>query len=1026
MILKPLSSKTHFLSPSPSSSPFPYSILVSYLCTSPATLPSRFHSLRRLQEEESRNVKISVWWDFENCNLPAGVNVYKVAHLITAAIRANGMKGPIQITAFGDVLQLSRANQEALSSTGISLTHIPNGGKNSADRSLLVDLMYWVSQNPPPAHLFLISGDRDFAGVLHRLRMNNYNILLASSNSASSVLCSAASIMWRWNALVRGENLNGKIFNQPPDGPYGSWYGHYKVPLEDPFSVDEQSTCSQSEELTEASSETKVRPIPKEVMKQVRDILSLYPKGISITELRSELGKRNVGIDKDFYGYKKFSRFLLSMPNILKLQYIGDGQFVARAVIAKPEPYEPNPYNTGAVVTDVDQHPAKTLKPNGEDKPISGSVDRKNVMPLSPELNTERPTRKVQQSPPAEKPVKMDIEQPPKEMEEPPSIGENDVEVAKAQVAEDNPMPMKQQDSKSEVGFLKKIWRRWFGSNDDSSSGIKGYDISNKSHTYGDNSEKKSENTLDKCGRSGNGDNSEKKSESTIEICGTSDDGLEKKEVEKNFVKSPNQENGRLPPTSRSSNSDLGKETSMSYEPHTEISGRSLGFFSLIMRWWKFGGNSPNSDSSAGQPSKEDSSTDQPSKELEQINSYSGKHEIFSEDSFWKEMESFLDSRRGSLVVLQSKTREQMARDLQMDGPVVLRSLTESDVLKLVGMLISEKKWLEENPSEASPFKLTLSTGNNTLFGDSRASNGLRSIFLSTPSQSDSKRQPNRNGDERNGRIQNISPAGVSQPVSYRKPSEKSRSETLINCQKLVNELLEEFPEGYNICSFRKLFLERYGYHLDVQKLGHQKLASLLQELRGVKIESSYIIPSSIAPNCSIQDSAVPNVQECDSVHTSATSGSELSDASKDDESDSTWEELGPVDNTGSSRKDPEEKSTFTHYEPSVSDDEFSETEREFLTGTREGGLAKSGMNNEDSSLLQILDSWYSSKDGVKKKDKPENVQDMVDCAKNALQPSDPLELDPDDNNLDANNSNKLIDGIIVSLKKSGESGMRS
>ncbi|KAF2293164.1 hypothetical protein GH714_038478 [Hevea brasiliensis] len=366
--------------------------------------------------------------------------------------------------------------------------------------------------------------------------MNNYNILLASSNSASSVLCSAASIMWRWNALVRGENLNGKIFNQPPDGPYGSWYGHYKVPLEDPFSVDEQSTCSQSEELTEASSETKVRPIPKEVMKQVRDILSLYPKGISITELRSELGKRNVGIDKDFYGYKS------------------------------------------AVVTDVDQHPAKTLKPNGEDKPISGSVDRKNVMPLSPELNTERPTRKVQQSPPAEKPVKMDIEQPPKEMEEPPSIGENDVEVAKAQVAEDNPMPMKQQDSKSEVGFLKKIWRRWFGSNDDSSSGIKGYDISNKSHTYGDNSEKKSENTLDKCGRSGNGDNSEKKSESTIEICGTSDDGLEKKEVEKNFVKSPNQENGRLPPTSRSSNSDLGKETSMSYEPYTEISGRS-GFF---------------------------------------------------------------------------------------------------------------------------------------------------------------------------------------------------------------------------------------------------------------------------------------------------------------------------------------------------------------------------------------------------------------------------------------------------------------
>lgn len=78
-------------------------------------------------EEDSRNVRVSVWWDFENCNIPSGTNVFKVAHLITAAVRANGIKGPVQITAFGDVFQLSRANQEALSSTGISLNHVPQG-----------------------------------------------------------------------------------------------------------------------------------------------------------------------------------------------------------------------------------------------------------------------------------------------------------------------------------------------------------------------------------------------------------------------------------------------------------------------------------------------------------------------------------------------------------------------------------------------------------------------------------------------------------------------------------------------------------------------------------------------------------------------------------------------------------------------------------------------------------------------------------------------------------------------------------
>lgn len=90
--------------------------------TSSSSLPSP-----RRQDEESRNVRVSVWWDFENCNIPAGANVFKVAQSITAAIRVNGIKGPIQITAFGDVLQLSRSNQEALSSTGINLTHIPRG-----------------------------------------------------------------------------------------------------------------------------------------------------------------------------------------------------------------------------------------------------------------------------------------------------------------------------------------------------------------------------------------------------------------------------------------------------------------------------------------------------------------------------------------------------------------------------------------------------------------------------------------------------------------------------------------------------------------------------------------------------------------------------------------------------------------------------------------------------------------------------------------------------------------------------------
>lgn len=88
---------------------------------------SHSHYPSRRHEEESRLLRVSVWWDFENCTLPSGTNVFKVAQNVTNAVRKNGIKGPVQITAFGDVLQLSRSNQEALSSTGINLTHVPRG-----------------------------------------------------------------------------------------------------------------------------------------------------------------------------------------------------------------------------------------------------------------------------------------------------------------------------------------------------------------------------------------------------------------------------------------------------------------------------------------------------------------------------------------------------------------------------------------------------------------------------------------------------------------------------------------------------------------------------------------------------------------------------------------------------------------------------------------------------------------------------------------------------------------------------------
>lgn len=119
----------------------------SFLCTASSPLSSpRLHlllffrspfsslSCRRTEflreqnscDEESKSIKVSVWWDYENCAIPAGANVHRIGNRIVSALRSSGIRGPVTINAFGDMCQISRATQEALVSTGICLTHAPH------------------------------------------------------------------------------------------------------------------------------------------------------------------------------------------------------------------------------------------------------------------------------------------------------------------------------------------------------------------------------------------------------------------------------------------------------------------------------------------------------------------------------------------------------------------------------------------------------------------------------------------------------------------------------------------------------------------------------------------------------------------------------------------------------------------------------------------------------------------------------------------------------------------------------------
>ncbi|KAJ9186047.1 hypothetical protein P3X46_005601 [Hevea brasiliensis] len=155
-------------------------------------------------EAQYVTAKTSVWWDIENCQVPRECDPHAIAQNISSALAKMNYCGPVSISAYGDTNRINSAVQQALSSTGIALNHVPAGVKDASDKKILVDMLFWAVDNPAPANYLLISGDRDFSNALHQLRMRRYNILLAQPQRASAPLIAAARNVWLWTSLLAG------------------------------------------------------------------------------------------------------------------------------------------------------------------------------------------------------------------------------------------------------------------------------------------------------------------------------------------------------------------------------------------------------------------------------------------------------------------------------------------------------------------------------------------------------------------------------------------------------------------------------------------------------------------------------------------------------------------------------------------------------------------------------------------------------------------------------------------------------
>lgn len=151
--------------------------------------------------------RVAIFWDYESCAPPPTTPGYVIADNIRRVAHNFG-----SVTLFKAYLELTEnASQKTLKqraelqSAGISLTDCPhNGKKDVSDKMIIVDLLAFAIDNPSPATIILISGDRDFVYAISVLRHRRYRVVLIvpKYNTHIALKSQANSVLeWQYDIL---------------------------------------------------------------------------------------------------------------------------------------------------------------------------------------------------------------------------------------------------------------------------------------------------------------------------------------------------------------------------------------------------------------------------------------------------------------------------------------------------------------------------------------------------------------------------------------------------------------------------------------------------------------------------------------------------------------------------------------------------------------------------------------------------------------------------------------------------------
>ena len=306
--------------------------------------------------------------------------------------------------------------------------------------------------------------------------------------------------------------------------------------------------------------------------------------------------------------------------------------------------------------------------------------------------------------------------------------------------------------------------------------------------------------------------------------------------------------------------------------------------------------------------------------------------------------------------------REELVHGLKNLDCWPLNGLVEKDLNQLVHLLVSEKKWIQETPSNYFPFHLTLPQ-KRTCVPSNSSKFDLSSLF--------SNGKPLEQG-------KNASDKG-------RTNRSLTREEVLSDCHKLLKDLLAEYKHGFKISIFKRQFAQKHGYELDHQKLGYADIDSLLQIMPGVMVKFPRVVR---AENGNGQDGSKGSGNKCNG-------------------DDFIWEELGPVSGTSETAEGGDKGTCYQP--PNHSEDEFSDDDNQ----------ADQRARTEQSSLLGIIDSWNSGKDDGSSK-KPQKIDGSspgyLDTLKAARLPQKQYCFVSDAS--EDEDKDKLVESVLGSLQK--------